>query len=174
MSSRQEPGVSHNLWVMLFTSEVNATYWLAPPDILSLFSYTPQDQLPKGGTTLRELCPPTSMLIEKMPFRHAYRPVSWKYFLSWCSYFSADSSLCEVAKILATKKWSFVNLNTNTSLFNCNLSFLIYPKDVILILITHYKTFWLLVASLAFNGWANSSAHSPTFKIPQSLKFLTT
>lgn len=174
MSSRQEPGVSHDLWVMLFTSEVNAVCWLAPPDFLSLFSHTPHDHLPRGGTTLSELCPPTSMSIKKMPFRYAYRPVSWKHFLSWGSYFSVDSSLCRVAKNLATKKWSFVNLNTNTSLFSCNLSFLIYPKDIILILISHYKTFWLLVESLAFNGWANLSVHSPTFKIPQSLKVLTT
>jgi hypothetical protein len=41
-------------------------------------------------------------LIEKMPYRLAYSPVSWRHFLSWDSILSDDCSLCQIDIKLAS------------------------------------------------------------------------
>ena len=51
----------------------NVLYWLAPYGLLSLLSSTTQDNKPKGSTTRSGLGPPTSVIIKKMPPRHAHR-----------------------------------------------------------------------------------------------------
>lgn len=77
-----------------------STYWVLElkhilPSLTSLLSYnTPQDRLPKGGTTQCGLGPPTS-LIKKMLYRRAHKPIWWRQFVNWEFPLHSDSSVSD-------------------------------------------------------------------------------
>jgi hypothetical protein len=47
--------------------------WPPPPGLLSRLSPTTQIHLPKGGTTLSRLDPPTAIINQQMPSSHTFR-----------------------------------------------------------------------------------------------------
>lgn len=75
-----------------------AAHWLAPQDLLSLFSYTPRDHLSRGGTTHNELGLPAS-ITRKMHHSCAHRLILWRKAFSRLRFlFPEDTSLCRVDK----------------------------------------------------------------------------
>ena len=63
-----------------------AAYWLSPHGLLSLHSYIPQDQHPRGATLIAilikvhtELGHPTTAT-KKIPHRFLYRPMLLRHF----------------------------------------------------------------------------------------------
>lgn len=56
-----------------------AAYLLAPPGLLSLFTYKPQDHLLREGSATVSWAPPHQSSIKTMPSRLACR---WKHFLN--------------------------------------------------------------------------------------------
>ena len=73
-----------------------AVYWLALHYLLRLLSYRTQDHQPRDGTTRKGLGPPSSITTKKMPYRLTYSLILLGRFLSWDSFSSDDSSLCQV------------------------------------------------------------------------------
>lgn len=51
--------------------------------LLSVFSYTIQDRLPKRGTTHSELCLPTIIVIEENALKVCPWTIGYRYFLNW-------------------------------------------------------------------------------------------
>lgn len=91
-------------------------YWLAPQDLLSLFSYTPQDHQSRGGTTHNGL-PPATSITKKMHPRRACGPTGLRAnhmdTFSSLSFLSSDSSsLCQ-----ADKTWTITQLTHLTAFF---------------------------------------------------------
>lgn len=80
---------------------------------------------------------------KKCPYRLPYSPSGWKSFLSWSSLIQNGSMLCQaevnIASITDLSVW-----HTNTSLLNYNLSSVVHPQDLILVLELQYKTSQLL------------------------------
>ena len=84
----------------------NVAYWLTPQGLLSPPYYTPQNHLPRGGTTPSGLTPPTSV---------TNTPILWRLFLNWGSFFPENSSLCQADK---TKTETETNKNKQTNQTN--------------------------------------------------------
>lgn len=102
------------------------------------------DQLLRGDTFHNGLGPFSSINQEKKcPYRLPYSPSGWKSFLSWSSIIQNGSTLCQtevnIASITDLSVW-----HTNTSLLNYNLSAVVHPQDLILVLELQYKTSQLL------------------------------
>lgn len=76
---------------------MGAAYWLAPPRLLSLLSYSTQDHTTHNGLGL-----PHQFLIKKMPYRLAYSLILWEQFLSGGFLLCRDSSLCQVDSAQST------------------------------------------------------------------------
>lgn len=66
-------------------------YWIALCDLLSLFSYTMQDDIPRSGTTSNGIGLSTSIMNQEnsptMPHRLFQRPIWREHFLNWDSFF---------------------------------------------------------------------------------------
>lgn len=65
---------------------------LAQPDFL----YNPGPSA-RAGTTHHGMGPPTSIIIMKLPYRHAHTSVWWWYSLNQQPIFQNDYNLCQVA-----------------------------------------------------------------------------
>ena len=60
----------------------DASYWLAPSDLLSLHSYKTKDHKPRIGPTHTFLSHSAQSLIKKMPYRFAFNQILCKHFLN--------------------------------------------------------------------------------------------
>lgn len=68
------------------------------------------DHLSRDSTTHSRLHHPISTTIQKMPPKHAYRPIWWKPFLSWGSLLPGNSSFIKLIKQRSIKTMSSLRL----------------------------------------------------------------
>lgn len=92
--SAQKPKAGTWTWEQKQRQQKLPAYWYAFQGLLSLISYTPHDNLPRGGSSQGGLglC---ASIIKMMLYRLIHRTIWWRHFLSGGSFFSDDTSLCQ-------------------------------------------------------------------------------
>lgn len=121
----------------------STAYWLAPRELLSLFSYDSQNHQPKGSRDHREVDPPT--LINNVYNRFVHKPIWWEHLLNWGPSSQVTPAVSSWHKLIRTVKVASLHCSStkitetkNMGIFNYSL----YMHTTCMQLYHDFYMFW--------------------------------